>query len=225
MADAPGPESMGRGTAAGATTVEGATCRTTDGLALEAELAVPDSPTGAVVLAHPHPQQGGSMRSLVTSELFRALPDEGIATLRFNFRGVEGSEGTYGGGVDERLDMIAAIDRLRAATPAEPLVLAGWSFGADVSASVLDDRLAGWFLIAPPLRVLAADQFVVANDPRPKHIEVPEHDMFRPPDSAREATSTWVNTTVDVVAGADHFLVGRTAKVAIALVAFVRELA
>ncbi len=108
------------------------------------------------------------MRSLVTSELFRTLPMSDIAMLRFNFRGVEGSEGTYGGGVDERHDVIAAIDRLRAATTAEPLVLAGWSFGADVSASVLDHRLAGWFLIAPPLRVLPADQFVVASDPRPE---------------------------------------------------------
>jgi alpha/beta superfamily hydrolase len=218
-------DDSGPGTRGGATTVEGTSCHTSDGLVLEAELAMPASPTGAVVLAHPHPQQGGSMRSLVTSELFRALPGDGIATLRFNFRGVEGSEGTYGGGVDERRDVIAAIERLRVATAVEPLVLAGWSFGADVSASVLDDRLAGWFLIGPPLRVLPSDQFVIASDPRPKHIAVPEHDMFRPPDSAREATSTWVNTTVDVVAGADHFLVGRTAKVATAVVEFVRDLA
>jgi uncharacterized protein len=216
-------DDSGTGTTARGTTVEGTTCRTADGLALEAEVAVPASPSGAVVLAHPHPQQGGSMRSLVTSELFRSLPGEGIAALRFNFRGVEGSEGTYGGGVAERIDVIAAIDRLRTATSVEPLVLVGWSFGADVSASVLDDRLAGWFLIAPPLRVLPADEFVVANDPRPKCIAVPEHDMFRPPDSAREATSTWVNTMIEVVAGADHFLVGRTAKVASALVSFVRE--
>jgi uncharacterized protein len=220
MVDDSGAGSTGTGTA-----VEGATCRTHDGLALEAEIAVPESASGAVVLAHPHPQQGGSMRSLVTSELFRSLPRDGIATLRFNFRGVEGSEGTYGGGVYERNDVIAAIDRIREATTAEPLVLAGWSFGADVSASVLDDRLAGWFLIAPPLRILSADQFVVATDPRPKHLAVPEHDAFRPPASARQATADWVNTTIEDVAGADHFFVGRTAKVASALVAFVRQLA
>jgi alpha/beta superfamily hydrolase len=205
--------------------VQPTTCRTSDGLALEAEVAVPDDAIGAVVLAHPHPQQGGSMRSLVTSELFRSLPSERIAVLRFNFRGVEESEGAYGGGVDEHHDVIAAIDRLRASTEASPLVLAGWSFGADVSATVVDERLAGWFLIAPPLRVLPADAFVVGADPRPKHLAVPEHDMFRPPDAARAATADWVNTTVEVVAGADHFLVGRTAKVAASLVAYVRQLA
>jgi alpha/beta superfamily hydrolase len=203
--------------------VHALTCSTADGLSLEAELALPPDPTGAVVLAHPHPQHGGSMRSLVTSELFRALPPTGVATLRFNFRGVEGSEGTHGGGVDERHDVVAAIDRLRASTPAAPLVLAGWSFGADVSASVLDERLAGWFLIAPPLRVLPARDFVVGPDPRPKHLAVPEHDMFRPPESAREATADWVNTTVEEIAGADHFLVGRTAKVATSLLAFVER--
>jgi alpha/beta superfamily hydrolase len=201
------------------------TCTTADGLVLEAELAMPDAPHGAVVLAHPHPLHGGSMRSLVTSELFRALPGEGIATLRFNFRGVEGSEGTHGGGVDERLDVVAAIDRLTEATTARPLVLAGWSFGADVSASVTDDRLAGWYLIAPPLRSLPAAELAVAFDERPKHLAVPEHDMFRPPDSAREATADWVNTTVEVIAGADHFLVGRTNAVIQSLLGFVRRLA
>jgi hypothetical protein len=205
-------------------TVQATTCTTADGLALEAELVVPDLPVGAVVLAHPHPQQGGSMRSLVTSELFRALPAERIAVLRFNFRGVEHSEGVHGGGVDEHLDVVAALDRLRAATDAAPLVLAGWSFGADVAATVVDERLAGWFLIAPPLRVLPADAFVVGTDPRPKHLAVPEHDAFRPPDAARAATTGWMNTTVEVVAGADHFLVGRTAKVATSLVAFVDRL-
>jgi alpha/beta superfamily hydrolase len=204
--------------------VEPTRCRTFDGLSLEAELSVPADARGAVVLAHPHPQQGGSMRSLVTSELFRSLPATGIATLRFNFRGVEGSEGVHGGGTDERFDVVAAIDRLREVTAADPLVLAGWSFGADVAASVDDARLAGWVLIAPPLRVLPADQFVVGEDPRPKLLAVPEHDMFRPPDSAREATSLWTNTRVEVVPGADHFFVGRTAQVAALVVAFVDDL-
>lgn len=203
--------------------VEATTIHTSDGLALEAEIALPAQPIAAVVLAHPHPLQGGSMRSLVTSELFRTLPAEGIAMLRFNFRGVEGSEGEHGNGRGEHADVLAAIDALAASTPARPLILAGWSFGADVSLSVLDERLAGWFLIAPPLRILEDHELVASADPRPKLLVVPEHDDFRPPEPAREATQGWVNTRIEVVPGADHFLVGRTAKAAKLLRAFVDE--
>jgi alpha/beta superfamily hydrolase len=185
---------------------------TGDGLDLEAELRLGTSPRAAVVLAHPHPQQGGSMRSLVTSELFSALPDRGIAALRFNFRGVEASEGEHGGGIAEHADIVAALDALASRVTAVPLVLAGWSFGADVSLSVLDARLAGWFLIAAPLRVLATEAFVASTDPRPKFFVVPEKDQFRQPDAVRAFTDGWINTEITVVAGADHFLVGRTAN-------------
>lgn len=199
------------------------TLHTSDGLALEAELRAPADPVGAVVLAHPHPAQGGSMRSLVTSELFRSLPAKGLTVLRFNFRGVEGSEGDHGGGIAEHADVIAAIDAL-AAGPTRPLVLAGWSFGADVSLSVLDDRLAGWFLIASPLRILPLDAMVVAADARPKFFAIPENDQFRRPDVVREMTAGWINTTVETVPGGDHFLVGRTAQVADWLADFVATL-
>jgi alpha/beta superfamily hydrolase len=205
--------------------IEQLTLHTSDGLALEAELAVPDgAPRAVVVLAHPHPQQGGSMRSLVTSELFGALPGRGLAVLRFNFRGVGDSEGSHGKGVDEHADVVAALDTLADRYAAHTLVLAGWSFGADVSLSVVDQRLAGWFLVAAPLRVLPVEDFLAASDPRPKCFTVPERDQFRPPDGVREITAGWVNTQVHVVPGADHFLVGRTTVAVDQLDAFVSGL-
>ncbi len=191
---------------------------TTDGLSLEAEADLPPTPRAAVVLAHPHPAQGGSMRSLVTSELFRTLPDAGLATLRFNFRGVEGSEGHHAAGADEHLDVEAGIEALVGLAPGLPLVLAGWSFGADVALTVVDDRLAAWFLVAPPLRVVPLDTMAAAHDPRPKLLAVGEHDPFRPPASAAEITAAWANTEVVTVAGADHFFAGRTDKLAELLV-------
>ncbi len=197
---------------------------TSDGLTLEAELDRPSSYRAAVVLAHPHPAQGGSMRSLVTSELFRNLPGLGLATLRFNFRGVEGSDGEHAGGVDEHLDIEAAVAELASLAPEVPLFTAGWSFGADVSLTVLDPRLAGWFLIAPPLRVVNESAMVAAGDPRPKLAVVGEHDQFRPPDAARQATATWTNTEIVAVAGADHFFAGRTDRVAELAVAFADRL-
>jgi len=95
------------------------------------------------------------MGSIVPGILFLALPAAGVAALRFNFRGVGASEGSHGGGVAEQLDVAAAIDALTAALPAgTPIVLAGWSFGADVCLCVGDERVAGWFCAAPPLRIV-----------------------------------------------------------------------
>jgi alpha/beta superfamily hydrolase len=209
------------------------TITTDDGITLEAELRLPtagaggdEAVTGAVVLAHPHPLQGGSMASLVTSELFRLLPQRGLAALRFNFRGVGNSGGEHGHGRSEAADVTAALTSMAQVWPHRPLVLCGWSFGADVSLSITDPRIDGWVGIAPPLRVLPLDELAAAAgaDPRPTLLIVPEHDEFRPPDAARAATADWVNSTIEVVNGADHFLVGRTEKVARLVAAFAATL-
>jgi alpha/beta superfamily hydrolase len=76
--------------------------------------------------------------------------------------------------------------------------------------SVGDARIGGWFGAAPPLRVVDADEMIAGRDVRPKVLAVPERDQFRPPESARAATSSWISTRIEVVPGADHFFVGRT---------------
>jgi hypothetical protein len=149
------------------------------------------------------------MRSIVTAAMFDALPAAGVACLRFNFRGVGRSEGTHGGGRDERADLVAAIDVLSPITEGLPLVLAGWSFGADTALTVGDGRLAGWLAVAPPLRAAAVADMVAAADPRPKLVVVPEHDQFRPPESARPLIEGWTSTRLEIVPGGDHYLVGR----------------
>jgi alpha/beta superfamily hydrolase len=195
---------------------------TADGLTLQAELAIPGgAPRAAAVLCHPHPQYGGTMRSIVIGALFEALPAAGVTCLRFNFRGVEQSTGIHDHGRGELLDVRAAVAALAAEIPAAvPLVLAGWSFGADMALSTVDDRLAGWLAIAPPLR-FAADLGPVAADPRPKQLVLGQHDEFRDPASVVEATEDWVATEIEVIAGASHFFVGRTDRVVAAAQSFV----
>jgi alpha/beta superfamily hydrolase len=202
-----------------------------DGVSLEAELRVPDPSSGvdvwaAVVLLHPHPKMGGTMRVGVPSFLFDALPAAGVAALRFNFRGVEGSGGSHGRGVDERLDVVSAVDALSAAVgDGVPLVLCGWSFGGDVSLSVSDARVAGWFAVAAPLQVFAdPSAYVAAFDPRPKVLAVPQHDQYCDPACARESTVSWVATSVEVVPGADHFMAGRMDRVAAMCLSFLEGL-
>lgn len=187
-----------------------------DGPVLEAEVHLPEGARAAVVLCHPHPQHGGSMRSIVTSELFRILPASRIAVLRFNFRGVEGSTGTHDQGRGERLDIETAIDALDELVPSLPLFVSGWSFGGDVSMTVLDPRIRAWLACAPPLRVVPREEISAAAgaDPRPKVLIVGEHDQFLVPNAAREATAAWKSTHVVAVPGADHFFVGRTDRVA-----------
>jgi alpha/beta superfamily hydrolase len=187
--------------------------RTADGLRLEAELATSDDapPAGAVVLCHPHPQYGGTMRSLVISVLFAELPALGYPCLRFNFRGVEGSEGSYGNGHGEQADAIAAVHEMADRAPGLTIALVGWSFGGDVALAVTDALLAGWIAIAPPLRILPA--YPAATDPRPKQLVLAEHDEVRDPVDVQEEVASWTATSVAVVPGASHFFVGRTDRV------------
>ena len=203
--------------------IEPVKLHTADGLTLEGELCVPEEVRAAVVLAHPHPVHGGNMRSIVIGAMFDGLPTGGIAALRFNFRGVGASEGEFDDGRGERLDLVAAVDLLHEIVEGLPLVLAGWSFGADTSLAVDDQRHAGWFAVAPPLR--RPDEVCAAVDPRPTLLAVPQHDQYRSPESAGEIIASWTNSRIEVVAGADHFLVGRTDRVVELALGFVRQVA
>jgi alpha/beta superfamily hydrolase len=196
-----------------------------DGIELEGEWAPPDgTPLGTVVLCHPHPQYGGTMRSIVISALFGALPAAGYGCLRFNFRGVEGSQGEHGAGETEPTDVLAAIDTATGYGIAGVLAVVGWSFGGDMALSIDDPRVDGWIGIAPPLR-FGSRLGTVANDPRPKHLVLAQHDEFRTPAGVQEEVASWTNTTTEVVPGASHFFVGRTDRVIDATMTFLGQLA
>jgi alpha/beta superfamily hydrolase len=103
-----------------------------DGVRLEyATGPVPATPTGAAVICHPHPLQGGDMDNPVVMAIARASRDSGLVPLRFNFRGAGRSGGAHGGGVAEVRDVEVAVARARALAPGS-LVVAGYSFGAGV---------------------------------------------------------------------------------------------
>ena len=125
---------------------------------LEGELYMPDTdgPVAGVVVAHPHPQRGGSMDNNVVWALCEGLRAAGIASLRFNFRGVGRSEGKYGGGEDETFDVLGALSFLAAQPGIAPgsVGLAGYSFGARVSLAVAAEapRVRALLCVAPPLR-------------------------------------------------------------------------
>ena len=198
---------------------------TDDGHRLEAELAVASDERAGMVLCHPHPQYGGTMRSIVISALFEALPSTGVTCLRFNFRGVEGSEGFYDEGRGERVDARAAVRALADRLPAPtPLVLCGWSFGGDIALSTLEPRVSAWLAVAPPLHFVEQPA-AAGGDGRPKLLALAEHDEVRAPDDVRALVAAWLATEVVVVPGASHFFVGRTARLVELAEAFVAGIA
>src|SRR5216110_1741267 len=107
----------------------------------------------AVVLAHPHPQYGGTMHTKVVFQAAKALVRIGCAVLRFNFRGVGTSEGTWDEGRGEMDDFRAGIGFMRERYPNTALWSAGMSFGAWISLTVgaEDAAISTMLGIAPPL--------------------------------------------------------------------------
>jgi alpha/beta superfamily hydrolase len=101
---------------------------------LEALLEEPEDrePVEAALVCHPHPQHGGTMHNKVVYRLARGLRRCGCVVLRFNYRGVNLSEGAYDHGFGETDDARAALAWLRERYPTLPYTLAGFSFGSRV---------------------------------------------------------------------------------------------
>ena len=101
---------------------------------LEALLEEPEegAPGEAALVCHPHPRHGGTMHNKVVYRIARGLRRAGAAVLRFNYRGVNLSEGAYAHGDGEREDACAALDYLRGRFPKLPYSLAGFSFGSRI---------------------------------------------------------------------------------------------
>jgi alpha/beta superfamily hydrolase len=102
---------------------------------LEALLEEPEDsePVEAAVVCHPHPQFGGTMHNKVVYRLARGLRKAGCVVLRFNYRGVNLSEGTYDEGIGETDDARTALGELQSRYPYLPVMVAGFSFGSRVS--------------------------------------------------------------------------------------------
>jgi alpha/beta superfamily hydrolase len=132
---------------------------TIDGPAGLLEVVIEDpaqAPVGLAVIAHPHPQMGGTMDNKVVHTLSRAFVLAGWRAVRFNFRGIGQSEGAWDEGVGEVDDLLAVLahHRLDPALPG-PIALAGFSFGGFIAASAcarLPEPPAELVLISPATR-------------------------------------------------------------------------
>ena len=192
------------------------TLTTDDGLRLIGELALPADrdPAATLICLHPLPTAGGMMDShLYRKAAYRLPAMADVAVLRFNTRGTESvqgrSEGEFGNGETERLDVAAAV---RYATEAglPHRWLLGWSFGTELTLRWgLLPGVEGGILLSPPLRRAtdeALDAWAAAG--RPLTVLVPELDDYLRPDEARRRFARVPKADVIGVDGAKHLWVG-----------------
>ena len=184
------------------------------------------------VVCHPHPLYGGTLDNKVVYTLARAIGQLGVPAIRFNFRGVGASAGSYDEGRGESDDALAAIAFGRQRWPGAPLWLAGFSFGGAVAARIAAPARAGRVVLAAPgiTRLERAD-FASAREAVPACpwliVQGDADDVVPAP-----AVIEWVRTRsppppvpapqLAVLPGAGHFFHGRLNELREAVVAFLR---
>lgn len=185
------------------------------GSAGQLEALLNEGTTGAAYAAlvcHPHPPSGGTMHTKVVYRAAKAFSSFGIPVLRFNFRGVGLSKGSYSNGPGEIDDVRAAIDWLDRQF-AIPVLLAGFSFGANVSwrAGCGDPRVAALIGLGMPLEAggRSYSYEFLAGCTQPKLLITGTADQFAPrnlmeqifADAPEPKEFHWID-------GAEHFFMG-----------------
>jgi alpha/beta superfamily hydrolase len=178
-----------------------------EGLSLEALLSR-ESGDRAVVVTHPHPLYGGEMHNPVVETTAQAYQKTGYATLRFNFRGVGKSRGSYDDGKGEGQDVLAALSYL-SDMGFKKIDLAGYSFGAWVNAHV-SPNAAGYdrmVMVSPPVAFM--DFSKVSALSRLALVVAGSRDDIGPPDMIRQALPGWnPSARFEIIPDTDHFYTG-----------------
>lgn len=191
---------------------------TSDGLTLVGELALPLSttPVATLVWLHPLPTAHGFMDShLIRKSALRLPALADLAVLRFNFRSVSSprgtSEGSFGEGVDEGLDLAAAM-KFVAERGLPDAWLIGWSFGTEVTLKFgLEHPVAGAILLSPPLHRTSDEELARwSGSGVGLTALIPEFDDYLRPDAARERFRVAPETELVAVEGGKHLWVGES---------------
>jgi alpha/beta superfamily hydrolase len=192
------------------------------GFELEGSLFEGDKEKGAIV-THPHPLYGGNMQNNVVSTVSSAYQKSGFTTLRFNFRGVGRSQGSYGDGVGEQEDVRAAVARLRD-LGIRHIELAGYSFGAWVNARAANEGLRAdrMVMVSPPVAFIEFKD--IANIGSLKLIVTGSRDDIAPANMVEKSYPAW-NAAAEfaVINGADHFYGGYEGQLEAVLMDFLSQ--
>jgi len=194
-------------------------------LVLEGILAIPEGagPFPAVIVCHPHPLYGGSMDNNVVYSISETLIQASLASFKFNFRGVGGSQGEFGQGTGEQEDVEAAIAFISTVKEVDSkrIGLAGYSAGAGFGLPVgfKDDRIRALAAISPPLPMF--DFNFLKSCPKPKFLISGSRDDLIPIDQFLEFCQNLPEPKeCESIEGADHFWWGYESDLAAKVTAF-----
>ena len=198
------------------------------GMTLEGIIALPDGEGSfpGVVMCHPHPLNGGNMDNNVVVAVTFGLADAGIASLRFNFRGVGNSQGEHSKGEKEYEETLVAMDFLGALPDVndERIGLGGYSFSTRVICAhkQLYKKPRAIALVAPSLEAITDSP--LQSDKTPRMIITGDRDRLANSDGADEQLARF-NPPADyhLIPGADHFWVGQEGEMAACVVQFFRD--
>jgi len=182
---------------------------------LEAALRLSEAPRALAVVAHPHPEHGGTLHNPVVFHADRELNRAGLTTLRFNFRGVGTSEGAHDSGRGEVADAAAAVNWAAGLARKLPLLFVGYSFGSWCGGrhAVDDSRVAGFIAIGLP--VAHYDCEFLRRFSRPVAVIQGSDDEFGSPDEVREILGALRPAgKLLIIDGATHLLGGRAREAA-----------
>jgi len=195
------------------------------GLVLEGILTIPegDGLFPAVIVCHPHPLYSGSMDNNVVYSLSETLTQASLASFKFNFRGVGGSQGEFGQGIGEQEDVEAAISFVSTVKEVyyKRIGLAGYSAGAGFALPVgfNDDRIRALAAVSPPLPMFDFD--FLKSCPKPKLLISGSRDNLIPIDQFLEFCQNLPEPKeCESIEGADHFWWGYESRLAAKVAAF-----
>jgi alpha/beta superfamily hydrolase len=175
---------------------------------LESLLEEPEhiAPVEAAVVCHPHPQHGGTMHNKVVYRLARGLRKSGCVVLRFNYRGVNLSEGSYDGGIGETEDARTALREVQRRYPGLPVLLGGFSFGSRVALRLASQENAIGRVIAAGFPTRVREREFVYHVHIPKYFVQSTNDEFGPAADLTEFFKTIPEPKhLDWIPAEDHF--------------------
>ena len=191
---------------------------------LEALYRELQDPAGVAVICHPLPTGGGTLHNKVVFRAARGLENANVATLRFNFRGVGASSGTFDAGEGEQDDFLAALDWVKKKHPDKPVLAGGFSFGAWVAsrAGCEVDYVRGLFLIAAPVN--SYDFGYLAHCEKPMLFLHGTQDEYGDVNKLEKIVEHVRNAESVIVTGADHFFTKQIEAVEETIRAWAEEL-